>query len=200
MAEISTDILYSCNDENRRYSCNDENRRGGIKRVFVINKDDITSFTASTTAGEHAYTAVTLAATSDTWFEIEGELESKLYSSEGSRENGSISYETSLEVFSPRMDKLKANGINAYVESCGLVVIFETYNKETTENKAFVLGWDEIMESDASVDAIANEVLEAELQGQNGYTVTFAGKQAQLLREFVGSIDTNSSGSISFGG
>ena len=190
MAEISTDILYSCNDENRR---------GGIKRVFVINKDDITSFTASTTAGEHAYTAVTLASTSDTWFEIEGELESKLYSSEGSRENGSISYETSLEVFSPRMDKLKANGINAYVESCGLVVIFETYNKETSENKAFVLGWDEIMESDASVDAIANEVLEAELQGQNGYTVTFAGKQAQLLREFVGSIDTNSSGSVSFG-
>lgn len=190
MAEISTDILYSCNDENRR---------GGIKRVFVINKDDITSFTASTTAGEHAYTAVTLAATSDVWYEIEGELESKLYSSEGSRENGSISYETSLEVFSPRMDKLKANGINAYVESCGLVVIFETYNKETSENKAFVLGWDEIMESDASVDAIANEVLEAELQGQNGYTVTFAGKQAQLLREFVGSIDTNSSGSVSFG-
>ncbi len=55
------------------------------------------------------------------------------------------------------------------------------------------------MEADASVDAIANEVLEAELQGQNGYTVTFAGKQAQLLREFVGSIDTNSSGTVSFG-
>mgnify|MGYP001312844788 CR=1 FL=1 len=32
MAEISTDILLACNDENRR---------GGIKRVFVINKDDI---------------------------------------------------------------------------------------------------------------------------------------------------------------
>jgi hypothetical protein len=188
MAEITTDILYSCNDENRR---------GGIKRVFVINKDDVVSFTAS--GSDHSYTAVTLSTTDDKFYEIEGELESKLYSSEGSRENGSISYETSLEVFSPRMDKLKASGINAYVESCGLVVIFETYNKETSENKAFVLGYDEIMESDASVDAIANEVLEAELQGQNGYTVTFAGKQAQLLREFVGSIETNSSGTVSFG-
>jgi len=55
------------------------------------------------------------------------------------------------------------------------------------------------MGKDASVDAIANEVLEGELQGQNGYTVTFAGKQAQLVREFVGSIVTNSSGTISLG-
>ncbi len=188
MSEISTDILISCNDENRR---------GGIKNIYVLNKDDITSFTAST--DDHSYTAVVLADTDAVWYEIEGELETKLYSSEGSRENGSISYETSLEVFSPRMEKVKAAGINAYVESCGLVVIFETYNKETTENKAFVLGWDEVMEEDAHVDAIANEVLEAELQGQNGYTVTFAGKQAQLLREFVGTIETNSSGSVSFG-
>ena len=190
MAEITTDILFNCNDENRR---------GGIKRIFVVNKDDISSFTASTVATEHAYTAVTLAATDDVFYEIEGELETKLYSSEGSRENGSISYENSLEVFAPKMDKTKAAGINSYVESCGLVVIFETYNKATADNTAFVLGWDEIMEKDAAVDAIANEVLEAELQGQNGYTVTFAGKQAQLLREFVGTIETNSSGTVSFG-
>ena len=62
-----------------------------------------------------------------------------------------------------------------------------------------VLGFDEIMGKDASVDAIANEVLEGELQGQNGYTVTFAGKQAQIVREFVGTIDTNSGGTVSFG-
>ena len=188
MAEITTDILLSCADENRR---------GGIKRVFVANKDDITSFTAST--DDHSYTAVTLEATDDVWYEIEGELEAKSFTSEGSRENGSISYDTSLEVFVPKMDKLKAKGLNEYVEGCGLVIIFETYNKETTENKAFVLGWDEIMEKDAAVDAIVNEVLEGELQGQNGYTATFAGKQAQILREFVGTIDTESSGSVSFG-
>ena len=188
MAEITTDILLACNDENRR---------GGIKRVFVINKDDISSFTAS--GSDHSYTAVTLSTTDDKFYEIEGEFETKLYSSEGSRENGSISYETSLEVFAPKMEKVKAKGINSYIESCGLVVVFETYNKETSANKAFVLGFDEIMGKDAAVNAMANEVLEAELQGQNGYTVTFAGKQAQLLREFVGSIETNSSGTVSFG-
>jgi hypothetical protein len=55
------------------------------------------------------------------------------------------------------------------------------------------------MEQDAHVDAISSETIEGELQGQNGYTVTFAGKQAQLLREFVGTIDTNNSGSVSLG-
>lgn len=190
MAEISTDILFGCADENRR---------GGIKRIFITNKDDITSFTASTVSTEHAYTAVTLAATSDVWYEIEGELETKTYTSEGSRENGSIAYETTLEVFCPKMEKTKAQGINAYVQSCGLVVIFETYNKNTTENKSFVLGFDEIMGVDAHVDAIASEVIEGEVQGQNGYTVTFSGKQAELLREYVGSIDTNSSGTVTLG-
>ena len=38
MAEISTDVLFSCNDENRR---------GGIKRIFVANRDDITSLPES---------------------------------------------------------------------------------------------------------------------------------------------------------
>ena len=190
MAEITTDILISCADENRR---------AGIKRVFVINKDDITSFTADTVSGSHAYTAVTLAATDDVWFEIEGELESKGYSSEGSVENGSVSYEGSLEVFVPKMEKLKAYGLNEYVQSCKLVVIFETYNKVATENSAFVFGYDEIMGTDASVRAIANEVLEATLQGQNGYTATFAGKGAELLREYVGAIVTNTSGTVNFG-
>jgi len=184
---ISTDILLSCSDENRR---------GGIKRIFVIDRDSVTSLTAD--GSNHSYSAITLEATDDKFYEIEGELETKLFNSEGSRENGSISYDTSLEVFVPKMDKVKAAGINSYVESCKLIIIFETYNKATSENKAFVMGYDEIMGKDASVHAMASEVLEAELQGQNGYTVSFAGKQAQLLREFVGDIETNG-GTVSLG-
>ena len=64
MAEITTDILISCTDENRR---------AGIKRIFVINKDEITSFTESTVATEFAYTAVTLSTSVGVWYEIEGE-------------------------------------------------------------------------------------------------------------------------------
>ena len=188
MAEISTDVLISCTDENRR---------GGIKRIFIINKDDISSFTAST--ADHSYTAVTTATTSDVWYEIEGELEAKSYTSEGSRENGSVSYDTSIEVFVPKMEKVKAKGLNEYVQSCGLVAIIETYNKATSDNIAFVVGWDSIMGKDAALDAIGNEVIEGALQGQNGYNLTLAGKQAEFVYEFVGSIETNTSGTVSFG-
>lgn len=189
MAEISTDVLFSCNDENRR---------GGIKRIFVANRDDITSFTASTDP-EHAYTAVTLAATNDVWYELEGEIETKGYASEGSVENGAQSFDTNLECFCPKMDKTKAYALNQYIESCKLVAVIETYNVATSQNTAFVVGWDEIMGKDAALTVNANEVIETELQGQNGYAVTLTGKQAQLAREFVGSIDTNSSGTVSFG-
>ena len=189
MAEITTDVLFSCNDENRR---------GGIKRIFVANRDDIASFTVSTDP-EHAYTAVTLAATDDVWYELEGEIETKGYASEGSVENGSQSFETNLECFCPKMEKVKAYALNQYIESCKLVAIIETYNTATSENIAFVVGWDEVMGKDAALTPNANEVIEVELQGQNGYAVTLTGKQAQLAREFVGSIETNSSGTVSFG-
>ena len=60
MAEITTDVLISCSDENRR---------GGIKAVYVINKDDIVSFTPNAT--NQSYTAVTLSTTNDVFYEIE---------------------------------------------------------------------------------------------------------------------------------
>ena len=44
MAELSNDILITCDDENRR---------GGIKRLFVINRENVTSFTAGSS---HDYT------------------------------------------------------------------------------------------------------------------------------------------------
>ena len=59
MAELSNDILVTCDDENRR---------GGIKRIFVINRENVTSFTAGALQD---YTAVTLDATSDVFYEIE---------------------------------------------------------------------------------------------------------------------------------
>ena len=59
MAEITDDILLACTDENRR---------GGIKRLFVANVENITSFTAGS---EHDYTAVTMDTSSDVFYEIE---------------------------------------------------------------------------------------------------------------------------------
>lgn len=176
--------------------CADETRRGGVKRIFVVPACEVVSFTAG--AG-HEYTANTLANIGDVFYEIEGEFETKPFTSEGTTENGSNVTENTLEVFVPRMEKAKAKELNDLFAGGKVVVVFSVYDVVTTTDRAFVLGYDEVLMLDAACRATVNQTLEAELQGQNGYTVTITGKQVELLREYVGSIETNSSGTVSFG-
>lgn len=187
MAELANDILVDCLSENRR---------GGIKRIFVSNRENITSFTAGALQD---YTAVTLDATSDVFFEIQVDDEGASYVGESSNENGSSMVDHTIEAMIPKLDKTKAFTLQALFTSCKVVVIFETYIKTGTYNQAFVVGYDEIMGSDAALRAAVTATLEAELQGQNAYTLTMNGKGAEVIREFVGSIPTNSSGTVNFG-
>ena len=122
-----------------------------------------------------------------------------LFRSEGSTENGSNVTENTLEVFVPRMEKVKAKELNDLFAGGKVVVLFSVYDVVSAFDRAFILGYDEILMLDAAARATVNQTLEAELQGLNGYTVTFSGKQTELLREYVGSIDSNISGPISFG-
>jgi len=188
MAELSNDILLTCDDENRR---------GGIKRIFVINRENVTSFTAGGT--DHDYTAVTLDATSDVWFEIQIDDESGSMIAEGSRENGSSLQEHTVEALAPRIEKVKAKTLQDLFTSCKIIVIVETYVSSGTYNKAFVVGYDELLGSDAALRANITTTLEAELQGQNAYTISMTGKSGEIAREYVGDIETNSSGTVSFG-
>ena len=187
MAELSNDILITCDDENRR---------GGIKRLFVINRENVTSFTAG---ASHDYTSVTLDATSDVWYEIQIDDESGSYNAEGSRENGSSLQEHTVEAMTPRIDKAKAKTLQELFTSCKLICLVETYISTGTYNQSFIVGYDEILGSDAALRANITTILEAELQGQNAYMVTMTGKSGELAREYVGDIDTNLSGTVSFG-
>jgi hypothetical protein len=187
MAEITSDILVACEDENRR---------GGLKRLFVINRENVTSFTAGST---HDYTAVTLDATSDVFFEIQFDDEGASYTAEGSRENGSSLQEHTIEAVIPRIHKTKAKELQALFTSCKVIVIAETYISTGTYNQAFVIGYDEILTDDAALRANVTTTVEAELQGQNAYTLTMSGKSAEIAREFVGSITSNASGTVNFG-
>lgn len=187
MAELSGDILVDCESENRR---------GGIKRIFVINRENVTSFTAGVLQD---YTAVTLDATSDVFFEVQIDDESGSMIAEGSRENGSSLQEHTVEAMIPKLDKTKAFTLQQLFTSCKVIVIVETYISTGTYNQAFVVGYDEILGSDAALRANVTTTLEAELQGQNAYTLTMTGKSGEVAREFVGNIDTNLSGSVSFG-
>ena len=183
---ITNDVLIACSDETRR---------GGVKKIFVIPACEVTDFTAGVS---HDYTAVTTTALQK-WFEIEGEFETKPFTSEGSTENGSNVTENSLEVFVPKMEKTKAKELNDLFAGGKVVVLFSVYDVVATYDRAFILGYDEILMLDAAARATVNQTLEAELQGVNGYTVTFTGKQTELLREYVGTIDSNIGGTINFG-
>jgi len=187
MAEITSDILIDCNSENRR---------GGGKRIFVANIDNISSFTAGSL---HDYTAVTMDTTSDVWYEIEAEFETVSANQEGSTENGSNAGENTIEAFVPKMDKTKAKAIQELFESCKVVVIVETYNVATTSNLSFVYGYDEVLKEKGAMRMSVTSTLEAEIQGQNGYTLTFTGMFAEVAREYVGTIETNASGTVTLG-
>ncbi len=187
MAELANDILVACADENRR---------GGIKRIFVSNRENINSFTAGALQD---FTAVTMDATSDVWFEIQVDDEGASYAGEGSIENGSSLQEHTIEARIPRLDKTKAFALQALFTSCKVVAIIETYIKTGTTNQAFVVGWDTVLGEDAALRANVTTTLEAELQGQNAYTLTLTGRSAEVIREFIGSISTNASGAVSFG-
>ena len=183
---ITNDVLIACSDETRR---------GGVKKIFVVPACEVDSFTAG---ASHEYVAA-VTTVGQKFFEIEGEFETKPFTAEGTTENGSNVTENTLEVFVPKMEKVKAKELNDLFAGGKVVVVFSVYDVVSAFDRAFVLGYDEVLMLDAAVRATVNQTLEAELQGVNGYTVTFSGKQTELLREYVGTIDSNISGSISFG-
>lgn len=179
MGEITSSIIISCDDENRK---------GGIRKLWIANKTAITSLTASVT--NHSYSAITMAATNDYFYEVQAVFETKGFTSEGSIENGSNMKMVSLEIKIPKLEKVKGYTIQDLFDSCKVVVVFSDYN-----GQAFVLGYDEVLKLDASVICKVSEEIGAELQGFNGYTLTFEGKTAEMLREYTGTI-TTSSGSV----
>lgn len=188
MAELSNDILITCNDENRR---------GGVKAVYVANKTTISSFTKD--VSNHEYTAVVMDSTSDLWFEIEFDEQACSLVTEGSNENGSSLQSVTVEGVIPKTEKTKALALNQLFNSCKVVAIVETYNQTSAgDNIAFVCGYDEVLGLDAALSANVNMTIEQELQGLNGYTLTLSGVQADLPLEYTGTIELNQGGTKDF--
>lgn len=183
---ISSDIIVTCEDENRR---------GGIKRLFVIDQTQVTDFTAGALQD---YVAVTVDdVLLDFFQEIQFDEFGCSYTAEASKENGSSTREYTIEALIPKLDKTKALILQELFTSCKLIVIAETFISTGAENQAFVIGFDEILGSSAALTAAVGSTLEAELSGQNAYTLTMTGMGAEVEREFVGNIPTSASGATS---
>lgn len=179
-------------------ACGDKNRRGGIKRIFYQDITNVTSFTTGAT--DHEYTAVTMDSTGDLWFEIEGQIFEKELSWESSNENGSAVFENVLDVIIPKLEKAKAATLQSIVESCELVFIIETYNETTTpgNNIAIVMGFDELLGTDAGMRANVNGGSGRALQDPNAYTLNATGQSAEIPRIFSGTIELSQGGTGTF--
>ena len=183
---ISNDLVLACNEQNR----------AALARIFVIETCNITSFTAGSLQD---FTAVTLGDVSYTWYEYEGEFKTKSLNSEGTNENGTATFTNTVEFKVRGVDKTKGKRLQELIDSKEVTAIVEGTNSTGTYLRAFVVGWDNIIAKEASCMANVNTAIEGELSGANEYTITLTAEHAEIVREFVGSIDTNSSGTVNFG-
>lgn len=160
-------------------ACTDKNRRGGGKTLWLTEENNITSFT---TGSDHEYTAVTMVSTAVKFWKYEFTELTGGIDTEGSKENGSDVQTVTGEFRFPKLEKAKAKTLNTLKQTCKVVAIVGDY-----QSKFWVFGWDEVLNGDAALDVVINELQGKDIQDENGYVVTLNGKQADLAREFTGS-------------
>ena len=171
--------------------CCDRNRRGGLKTIWLANTDDITSFTAGTTAGTHEYSAITMSG-SAVFFKWEFDRGSAGFTASATRENGSTMIEVSLEFYIPKVTGIVNHDLMELVTSCGITAICETYADDCATpaiTYKFVLGWDEIFEETAYMEFTSGEeTTGVGLQDANGTAITISTQQGEYPREFTATI------------
>lgn len=182
---LSNDLVLAC----------DETNRASLARIFFLPTCDITSMTAGSLQD---FTAITTA-TGKVWFEYEGEFKSKSLNMEGTNENGTATFSNTVEFKIKGLDKTKGKRLQELLSEPRLTAVVEGTNSTGSNKIGFVVGWDDILEKDASGVANVSGVIEGELGGANEYTITFTAEHAEIVRELVGTIETNSSSTVTFG-
>lgn len=172
--------------------------RAGISRIFVACACSIDSFTASNT--DWSFTAVTMDTTADLFYEYQGEVEQKSFNAEGAlnETGGTPSFTNTVEIKFIGMNKTNLKRLQDLVDSRKVTVIMETPNSSGAYNRAFVVGWDNLLKVDAAARPNAKAVIEGATDGENSATIILTAKHAEFIREFVGTIQTPN-GAVQFG-
>jgi hypothetical protein len=158
-------------------SCADSTRRGGVKRLWITDVTNITSFTAGSS---HEFNDVSVPTS---FYKYQYEDFTFSVSSEGSKENGSSIINHSVEFTIPKMTKEKAAKLQEIVDLCKAVLVVEDYN-----DHFFVIGWCSVLEKAAGMHMVVDQVIGAGLQDSNHYVVKGTGVSAELFREYTGDV------------
>lgn len=172
-------------------TCTDESTIGGVRRLFLINREKVNAFVVDS-GGDYAYTDVDVDSTADPtsqWHEFEF-LDYTLNATfENSLEdNGTNFVSYTITGFIPHQEKTKAEKLQKAIKSCKLIAIVEN-----NEGEAFVYGYDEKLKVNAALRAAANGETGADLADRNGYEFRLEGRGSDIPRQFIGDIVTSNS-------
>jgi hypothetical protein len=171
---------------NLTIGCADETANAGFSKMYLKADEEVVSVTFGASTA-HTVTAVTLA-DGALWVEFNGRFATKSIASEVAKENGGAMYTHTLEVFVPKVEKTKAEFLANLDKIRGVVAIAEMYENAGSNKQGLFFGWDKKIGKDAFLKPQISQMVEATVNGQNGYMVQFIGNSTELTREFIGTI------------
>ncbi len=170
--------------------CCDRNRRGGLKRIWLMEQDNLTGTVEYAVAGTPTGAAggEFKTFTSDDWFEFEFERGTAGFNANATRENGSTLVNVELEFYIPKITEEINTRLRELTESCGIFALVETYADDCDaadpETYFFILGYDKVFEKKAYLEFSSGEQTTGMgLQDANGTLIKLAGVHAEYPRE-----------------
>ena len=169
--------------------CCDRNRRGGLKRIWLMEQDNLTGTVEYAVAGTPTGAAggEFKTFTSDDWFEFEFERGTAGFNANATRENGSTLVNVELEFYIPKITEEINTRLRELTESCGIFALVETYADDCDaadpETYFFILGYDKVFEKKAYLEFSSGEQTTGMgLQDANGTLIKLAGVHAEYPR------------------
>ena len=165
--------------------CCDRNRRGGLKRIFLMDKDQVS--TVSYDVPSNMYNQFDVAAA----YEFQFDRYTGGFDANATRENGSTVVNVQLNFYIPKVTPKANKALDMLAKTCGLVAVVETYADDCgtpasggsaavpAKTYHFVLGYDEIFKTDSYLDFVSGEeTTGVALQDANGAQIALAGDAA----------------------
>ena len=157
--------------------CCDRNRRGGLKRIFLMDKDALGVVVHA--SATNMYTSFM----TEALYEFQFDRATGGFDAAGSRENGSTVVSVQLNFYIPKVTPKVNKTLDMLAGSCGLIAVVETYADDcdttTPATYHFVLGYDQIFETNAYLDFVSGEeTTGVALQDANGAQVALGGEAA----------------------
>ena len=180
--------------------CCDRNRRGGIKRIWLMEQDNLTGAveyaTAGNPAGAHGGEFIQFAG--DKWYEFQFERGTAGFNANATRENGSTLVNVELEFYVPKITEEINARLRELTESCGVFALVESFaddcDADDPETYFFILGYDKVFEKMAYLEFSSGEqATGVALQDANGTAVKLAGVHAEYPREAMVLVGTTTS-------